>query len=395
MPGPMHGVKIVDLSIALTGPLAAGILADQGASVIKIETPGIGDLARWIGVARGGISAVLQMCNRGKRSMAVNLREEEGQQIVRRLAAEADVFLQNFRPGVIERLGLGYEVLREENPDLIYASISGFGDEGPYRDKSAYDPVVQAYGGLCATESDMENEEPRLLNQTPADKVTGLTAAQAISAALFARERGAGGQHLKIPMLEAIVNFVWADAAGNEVLRDAEHDQPSSFARGQKLWRYEDGWAVAAPVSDADFQAICRAHGVEGYDDPEVATIMARRQNREAVKAILDRVAEVATEMSVGEAIRRMEFDKAPCGQVLSTAELHTDPHVRATGMLIDSEHPTAGRLRQPRPPVRFEKTPAALGGPAPTLGQHTDELLRELGLGGEIARLREASIVA
>jgi crotonobetainyl-CoA:carnitine CoA-transferase CaiB-like acyl-CoA transferase len=355
----MHGVKIVDLSIALTGPLAAGILADQGASVIKIETPGIGDLARWIGVARGGISAVLQMCNRGKRSMAVNLREEEGQQIVRRLAAEADVFLQNFRPGVIERLGLGYEILREDNPDLIYASISGFGDEGPYRDKSAYDPVVQAYGGLCATESDMENEEPRLLNQTPADKVTGLTAAQAISAALFARERGAGGQHLKIPMLEAIVNFVWADAAGNEVLRDAEHDQPSSFARGQKLWRYEDGWAVAAPVSDADFQAICRAHGVEGYDDPEVATIMARRQ------------------------------------KVLSTAELHTDPHVRATGMLIDSEHPTAGRLRQPRPPVRFEKTPAALGGPAPTLGQHTDELLRELGLGGEIARLREASIVA
>jgi crotonobetainyl-CoA:carnitine CoA-transferase CaiB-like acyl-CoA transferase len=395
MPGPMHGIKIVDVSIALAGPLAGGILADQGASVVKIETPGIGDLVRWIGVARGGVSAVLQMCNRGKRSMAVNLREEEGQEIVRRLAAEADVFLQNFRPGVIERLGLGYETLRKENPDLIYASISGFGSDGPYSGKSAYDPVVQAYGGLCDTESDSENEEPRLLNQTPADKVTALTAAQAISAALFARERGAGGQHLEIPMLEALVNFVWADAAGNEILLDAEHDQPSSFARGQKLWRYLDGYAVAAPVSDADFQAICQAHDVDGYDAPEVATMIARRVNRGAVQAVLDRVMEAAAGMKVDDAIARMEAGKAPCGKVLSTAELHMDPHVQARGMLIDSEHPTAGRLRQPRPPIRFEKTPAALGDPAPTLGQHTDELLSEMGLGDEIVRLREAGIVA
>ncbi|MBW2272992.1 MAG: CoA transferase [Deltaproteobacteria bacterium] len=385
----------MDLSIALAGPWAGGILADQGASVIKVETPGIGDLVRWIGVSQGGISAVIQMCNRGKRSIAVNLREEEGRQIVRRLAREADVFLQNFRPGVIERLGLSYETLREENPNLIYASISGFGATGPYRDKSAYDPVVQAYAGLCDTESDLENEEPRLLNQTPADKVTALTAAQAISAALFARERGAGGQHIEIPMLEAVVNFMWADAAGNEILRDADHNQPSSFARGQKLWRYKDGYAVAAPVSDADFQAICEAHGVDGYDDPDVATMMARRVNRDAVQVVLDRVMEAAAGMSVDDAIGRMEAGKAPCGKVLSTAELHADPHVQARGILVDSEHPVAGRLRQPRPPIHFEKTPSAIGDPAPTLGQHTDELLRELGLSDDIARLREAGIVA
>jgi crotonobetainyl-CoA:carnitine CoA-transferase CaiB-like acyl-CoA transferase len=196
-------------------------------------------------------------------------------------------------------------------------------------------------------------------------------------------------------MLEVMANFVWADAAGNEVLLDAEHDQPSSFARGQKLWHYKDGWAIAAPVSDADFQAICRAHGVEGYDDPKVANIIARRQNRAAVAAMMDRIVEAARKMSVDDAIARMESDRAPCGKVLSTAEFHTDPHVQATGMLIDSEHPVAGRLRQPRPPVHFEKTPAALGGPAPTLGQHTNELLQELGLGDQIDRLRALGIVA
>src|SRR3990172_3406521 len=150
MPGPLHGTRIVDLTIALSGPLAIGILADQGADVVKVEPPGLGDIGRWVGVARGGVSAMAQMANRGKRSIAVNLKSAEGCDIVRRLARDADVFAENFRPGVVARLGLSYEELRARNPRLVYLSINGFGSQGPYAHKSAYDPVVQAYGGGAA-----------------------------------------------------------------------------------------------------------------------------------------------------------------------------------------------------------------------------------------------------
>ena len=394
-PGPMHGVRVVDLSIALSGPWAVGIMTDQGASVIKVEPPGIGDIGRWVGVARSGISAMAQMVNRGKRSLAVNLQTEEGQQIVRQLARQADVFVQNFRPGVIERLGLSYPQLRAENPELIYVSISGFGNEGPYREKSAYDPVVQCYGGLAATQADVETGEPQLIYQVAADKITALTVSQAIAAALFARERGSGGQHLEISMLDAVVNFVWADAAGNEVIRDSDGSQPSSFSRGQRLWRFKDGWGVAAPVSDEDFAGICRGLGVEGWDAPEVKTIMARRQNPEAMQAMMEKIYAAAEGLGTKEAIERLEAEKAPCGVVLTPEELADDPHARAVGLLVDSEHPVLGRIRQPRPPVRFEKTPASLAGPAPTLGEQSDEILEEIGLGDEIARLREAGVVA
>ncbi|HIF96472.1 MAG TPA: CoA transferase [Myxococcales bacterium] len=393
-PGPMQGIRVVDLSIALSGPWAVGIMADQGASVIKVEALGIGDIGRWIGVARGGISAMAQMVNRGKRSLAVNLKTDRGQQIVRRLAREADVFVQNFRPGVIERLGLSYAELREANPELIYVSISGFGSEGPYREKSAYDPVVQAYGGLAASQSHVETGEPQLIYQVAADKITALTASQAIASALFARERGAGGQHLEVPMLDAVVNFVWADAAGNEVLRDSDGSQPSSFSHGQRLWRFKDGWGIAAPVSDEDFAGICRGLGVEGWDAPEVKTIAARRQNPEAMAAMMQKIYLAAESFTTREVMERLEAEGAPCGVVLSPAELAADPHAKAVGLLVDSEHPVAGPLRQPRPPVRFEKTPARLGGPAPTLGQQTDAILEELGLAHEIEELRAGGIV-
>jgi crotonobetainyl-CoA:carnitine CoA-transferase CaiB-like acyl-CoA transferase len=395
MPGVMDGVRVVDVSIALSGPWAASMLADQGASVIKIETPGIGDIGRWIGPAIGGVSAMAQMVNRGKRSIALNLTADRGREIALRLVKDADVFIQNFRPGVMERLGLGYEDLKRERPDLVYLSISGFGSSGPYAGKSAYDPVVQAYAGLASVQSSPASPDPQLIRHTAADKITGLTACQAVSAALFARERGAGGQHIELSMLESIASFVWADAAGKEILLDYDGPMPSSFARDQKLWPTLDGWVIAAPVSDADVAGICRGVGVEGYDAPEVSTIMARRQNPEAFADLLARVLENVSKLTTEEAIRGMEREKAPCGVVVSPSEFHRDPQVDFLGMLEDSEHPSAGRLRQPRPPARFSETPSKTGPPAPTTGQHSNEILNEIGLANQIESLRADGVVA
>jgi crotonobetainyl-CoA:carnitine CoA-transferase CaiB-like acyl-CoA transferase len=390
----MAGVRIVDLSIALTGPYAAALLADQGADVVKVERPGIGDIGRWVGVSVNGMSSLYLVCNRGKRSIAVDLHQPDGVDIVRRLMTGADVVIQNYRPGVMDRLGLGYEAIREVNPDVVYASLSGFGADGPYRDRSAYDTVIQAYGGLAANQADPQDGVPVFLRQTAADKVTALFATQAITAALYARARGAGGQHVELSMMDAVVSFLWADSAANEVLLESDHSMHSSFVAGFRPMRFSDGWGIVTPTSDADFAGMCRALGVEGYDDPRVATIGERNKHRDLTRQIMDRVYAAAATVTTAEAMGRMERERVPCGVVLTPAELSDDPHARAIGLLVDDVHPVAGPIRQPRHPIRFPGTPATLGGPAPMLGQHTDDILTELGLGDRIAALRADHVV-
>ena len=392
--GPLAGIRVVDLSIAATGPYACALLADQGAEVIKVERPGIGDLARWVGTSHNGVSALFVNCNRGKRSIAVDIHTSDGVDIVRRLAAQADVLVQNYRPGVVDRVGLGYDDLREANPGLVYASLSGFGPVGPYAGKSAYDTVIQAYAGLANAQAGPDGR-PVFLRQTAADKVTALTASQAITAALFARERGAGGQHVELSMLDAVVSFLWIDAAGNEVLMDADGSMPSSLVAGFEPMAFADGWGIATPTSDADFAGICRAMGVDGYDDPEVATMVARMTNREAVRAIMERVYAAAALLPTEEAMTRLEAERVPCGVLTAPADLPDDPHALAMGLFEQHDDPVAGRVRLPRHPARFAATPADIRGPAPALGQHTDEILAELGLADRVAELRASAAVA
>jgi len=353
MAGALDGIRILDISTALTGPYPAALLADQGADVIKVERPGLGDLARWVGVAVNGVSALFQSCNRGKRSIALDMATPQGLAIVRELAARSDVVIQNMRPGVAERLGIGWEDLSKGRDDLVYISLSGFGQTGPYAQRGAYDTVIQAYAGLGSNQSDPDDGTPVFLRQTAADKITAMYAVQAITAALFARERGMGGQHVELSMADSVVSFLWADAAGNEVMMDSDGSMNSSFVQGSRPFRFSDGFGIATPTSDADFHGMCEALGVEGHDDPRVATISERRKHPEL-----------------------------------------NDPHAQAIGMFEEFVHPVAGRVRQPRHPAQFLGTPATLQTVSPLLGEHTDEILIEIGRGEEVEQLRADGVV-
>ena len=393
--GPMAGVKVLDISIALTGPYAASLLADQGAQVIKVERPGIGDIARWVGVSVNGMSSLFLVCNRGKRSIAVDMQTPEGVEIILRLAADADVLIQNFRPGVLDRLGLGYEHVRAVNPDIVYTSLSGFGSEGPYRDRSAYDTVIQAYGGFAANQADPEVGVPTFLHQTAADKVTALFASQAITAALFARSTGRGGQHVELSMTDAVVSFLWADSAANEVLLESDNSQHSSFVAGFQPMRFLDGWGIVTPTSDHDFSGMCKALDVSGYDDPRVATVGERIKNREILEPLMDMVYANAANLTMAEATERFEAERVPFAMILSPDELTRDPHAMAIGLFVEAEHHVVGRTRLPRHPAQFGSTPATLTGSSPALGEHTDEILAELGMADRLVELRAGSVVA
>ena len=393
MSGPLEGFRVIDVTAMITGPLATMILGDQGADVIKIEPPGLGDVVRYVGTARGGMSAVFALCNRNKRSLALNLREDRGRELARELVKGADVFVQNFRPGVIERLGLDESTLRAVRPDLIYVSISAYGEKGPYASRGAYDHIIQGMSGMATVQADPKSGQPAHVKNAVCDKVTAYSVAQAITAALLARERGRGGQHLKLSMLDVAISFLWPDGGTNASLLEDDVVPGPPISATYGVIDTADGHISAAAITDPQAHGAFRALGrPEMVEDPRFATIVARSQNMEA---LFDQLDGAVAELSTADILARFEAEDVPCGPVLALDEVVDDPQVKLNGTFVEDTHPQLGRYRQPRPPVQFSATPAELRRPTPALGEHSEEVLAGLGLAAsEIADLRGNGIV-
>jgi CoA:oxalate CoA-transferase len=391
----LEGVKVVDFSRILAGPYCTMILADLGAEVVKIEEPTSGDEARGVGPFLQGLSAYFASLNRGKKSVALNIKDPRGRDLAAALIARTDVVVENFRPGTMDRLGLGYEAIAPRNPRLIYAACSGFGQTGPYRTRGAYDMVIQGMGGVMSITGEPGG---RPLKTGPAigDLAGGLFTAIGILAALQAREHTGEGQMVDIGMLDcqvallenAIIRYTTTGEIPGPL--GARHPSIAPF----EAFEAKNGYVIFA-VGTPHWERFCRVIGREDLlEDRRFATNALRAENHGALQPI---IAEIARTRTVGEWLAIMEKADVPCGPINTIDQVVADPQVQARGMITTIHHPGAGAVRLPSSPVRLSRTPSRTDRPAPRLGEHTAEVLKAwLGLEGEsITALTRQGVIA
>ena len=394
--GPLDGIRVLDLTRVLAGPYCTMFLGDLGAEIVKVEQPGVGDDTRgWGPPFVGGESAYFLCVNRNKKSITIDLKLDDGTALVRRLAEKADVLIENFLPGTMERFGLGEESLRAANPKLIYASLTGFGADGPMSDMPGYDLIVQAWGGLMSI-TGAPDGEPTKVGVAIIDLVAGLMLGKSIAAALFAREKLGMGQRIDTSLLEAEVACL-INAGSNYLVAGKV---PGRWGNAHptivpyQSFQTADSYLVIGVASEGIWRRFCQAIGkTEMADDARFAKNADRVENRAVLIAML-------TEMFRGRDnetwLKILNAAEVPCAPIQTIDQVFAAPQVRHRDMLIEVEHPMAGTIRMAGIPVKFSATPASVRLPPPLLGQHTDEVLSSwLGINNdEIAVLKGKKVI-
>src|SRR6266404_6430816 len=380
MAGALSGVRVIDLTSVVSGPFATMFLADQGADVVKVEPLG-GDITRRSrqSIDPGGqFSALFISTNRGKRSISLDIKQAKGAEILRKLIAQSDVLVQNFRPQVMDRLGLGEAAMRALNPRLIYVSISGVGDSGPYAEKRIYDPIIQGLSGFADVQAEAKTRRPQMIRTIVADKTTSVVTAQAVAAALYAREKSGTGQHIKIAMLDVMIAYLWPEAMMQYTVVGREATAGDPTARPDLIFQTLDGYMTVGTISDSEWQGFCRAADSPGLaEDKRFNTPGGRTAN--ATERI-HLMADILATRTTNDWLKQLDDADVPCAPVLRRGEVISNEQVVARGLITEFDHPGIGRVRQPKPAAEFSATPVRAPSPAPTVGEHGRQILEELG---------------
>jgi len=391
--GPCSGYRTVDFTTMVSGPICTQVLGDLGADVIKVEAPPFGDTSRVTGSSvRDGMSGYFAQLNRNKRSIVLDLRRDEGRNVARRLVAGADVVVQNFRPGVAERLGIDYESLREVAPGLVYVAITGFGPDGPYADQPAYDHILQGLTGMMPVQGDPDR--PRMIQSVVVDKASGLAAASATVAALLARERTGRGQRVDVPMLDAYAAYMLPEILGTQAFPELPPGDASISQRIFRTWETKDGHLVGIVVQDSQFEGFCQMVEREDLlEDERFNAMEARFANLPAFYELIEAELRKRTSAELVDRARRF---RVPFGPVLDFEGFLSDAQTQHNQTIYEVTDAAGRHTRHLAHAARYAETPASHRLDPPRLGAHTDSLLLQAGFADdEIARLRAAGVVA
>ena len=385
MSGPYEGIRVLELTSTVSGPFAGMMLADQGAEVIKVEPPGIGDLARFMGTTKDGMGAMFSTLNRNKKCICLDFKNEEDLSVLKELVSITDVLIENYRPGIVKKLGIDYESLSQINPDLIYCSISGYGQSGPYKEKKVYDPLIQGTVGIPHAQN---IKSPELIRTIIYDKVTGLTSAQAISAALYQKAKGEGGQYLPISMMESALYYNWPDLMMNHTFVEGGINL-GELADLFEVYETKDGGVVLIIIAnDEVFTKFCNVFDLSLHLDEKYNNLVSRIINKEELTTEINKI---TSQLSCKELENKMDLEGISASICNELNEVHKDPQVIEQGSIIEINHPELGVMRMPKPPANLKGQNSFPRSLAPILGHDNREVLTSINIDdGTIQRMED-----